>query len=191
MSDVRGCKRVWASVWVTVSENVSDCERECEWLWASVWVAVSVNVSDCERECEWLQVRVRKNKTVLKLKEQKNKLSGPKPNRSFSLASFFCFFSAYVPLMFRHVLPMFFLFFVLLFNLFRFFSFPLLFFSSLFLGVQIMWRPRFSASSNMRSQKNVESNFASNALVMMVNALCSLWLFMFEHRTVLFVSFSP
>ena len=153
-----------------MSEGVSECERVCEWLQAWMWVTVSENVSGCKRECEWLQVRVRKNKTVLKPKEQKNKLSGPKPNRSFSLASFFCFFSASVPLMFRpcssYVLPLF-CFVVQSFPLFSFSSFflglslslPRFFFSSLFLGVQIMWRPRFFASSNMRRQKKCGVKF--------------------------------
>ena len=135
-----------------MSEGVSECERVCEWLQAWMWVTVSENVSGCKRECEWLQVRVRKNKTVLKPKEQKNKLSGPKPNRSFSLASFFCFFSASVPLMFRpcssYVLPLF---------CFVVQSFPLFFFSTPFLFLSFSWCPNNVEAEIFRLFKYEES----------------------------------
>ena len=132
-------------------------------------------------------MRVRKNKTVLKPKEQKNKLSGPKPNRSFSLASFFCFFSAYVPLMFRpcssYVLPLF---------CFVVQSFPLFFFSTLFLFLSFSWCSNNVEAEIFRLFKYEEAKKCGVKfrlkrpcfLMMDMNALCSLRLFMVEHRTV-------
>jgi len=116
------------------------------------------------------------SKTVL---NEPHYLSGPKPNRSFSLASFFCFFSSSFWCS----------------NNFRHFSFPLIFFASLFLFLSFSWCPNnveaeiFSLFKYEESKKcGVKFRLKRPCFLMMdMNALCSLRLFMVEHRTVLFV----